>query len=469
MCRFHIPEQSGIKSQATINNDKRRAEDTYTKNRGYNRGQEAEQKQVKIMEDKRDKLHAEYYMLELQPEEPLSELDRIMDSGASFHATYCKEELERFKLRSGKVRLVDDKTLDIASVEGCCPQNLFWYKLDFEGYRISMNMLAFKGNILDVRKNKIEMLKMVPETPLQFGVAERLSRTFRAKSTGLRAEKEWRGKDTSLTHLKVFGYDSCIKVKDVCGEAMKCTFTGSGSDEMRYSFRDTKSHQSPVEAQIRVRGLKTVGASKIVEDQMKNTLKTEHPPRWEALILHRYEDPPESPELQLKKSSTKRYKARLVVKGFQQKRGVDNNEIFSPVVKMTTIRDVHQVGDEREVEVLRNFNWPSSELITKDGYLVSKVSKPCVWLVHRVSDVWRYRKALMCVSHVAQPQVHPDSVVAHVEQIMSFTKSGTGGPATLEQVASCIVGGEAYCSIGFEERIVGCKLNPTSVEYVNRR
>ncbi|GJZ83473.1 retrovirus-related pol polyprotein from transposon TNT 1-94 [Tanacetum coccineum] len=42
--------------------------------------------------------------------------DRIMDSGASFHATYCKEELERFRLRSDKVRLADDKTLNIASV-----------------------------------------------------------------------------------------------------------------------------------------------------------------------------------------------------------------------------------------------------------------------------------------------------------------------------------------------------------------
>ncbi|GKA47058.1 retrovirus-related pol polyprotein from transposon TNT 1-94 [Tanacetum coccineum] len=198
----------------------------------------------------------------------------IIDSGASFHATYCKEELERFKLRSGKVCLADDKTLDIAGVGDVVLKISFgtsWTlkdvryipslkrrlisvgHLDEEGYHvgfgdqqwkvtkgslvvargnkcgslIGMNMLASKGNVPDVQKVdiyfckpsslgkqkklsfimsekirklqsrswgryntnlQIVMLKMVSKTPLQFGVAERLSRTFRAKSTGLRAE-----------------------------------------------------------------------------------------------------------------------------------------------------------------------------------------------------------------------------------------------------------------------------------------
>eukprot|EP01018_Ginkgo_biloba_P007424 Gb_19564 [translate_table: standard] len=36
----------------------------------------------------------------------------------------------------------------------------------------------------------------------------------------------------------------------------------------------------------------------------------------------------------------KRYKAKLIVKGFAHKKSIDFNEIFSPVVKMTSIRTI---------------------------------------------------------------------------------------------------------------------------------
>ena len=51
------------------------------------------------------------------------------------------------------------------------------------------------------------------------------------------------------------------------------------------------------------------------------------------------------------KSSQPRYKARLVVKGFAQKKGVDFDEIFSPVVKMTSIRTVLGLAASMNLEV----------------------------------------------------------------------------------------------------------------------
>ncbi|GJU91889.1 hypothetical protein Tco_1304312 [Tanacetum coccineum] len=75
-----------------------------------------------------------------------------------------------------------------------------------------------------------------------------------------------------------------------------------------------------------------------------------------------------------------------------------------------------------------------------------------------------YIESLLALRLVAQPQVNPDSTIAHVEQITPFRYSGAGGPPTLEHVTSCIIRRETYCSSGFERRIVGCKHNPTSVE-----
>ncbi|GJS11667.1 retrovirus-related pol polyprotein from transposon TNT 1-94 [Tanacetum coccineum] len=267
--------------------------------RGYDRGNKAEQKQVKIMEDKRDKLVAS------------KEKEASTATGDSDDALVCCVE------NTVEDRIIDsdDKTLDIAAVRDVVLKTSFgtsWTLKDVryipglkdgiislaslvrKGYprlprlaeegdqrlgdmsRIGMSMLASKGNILDVQKVDIDLSFIMLEKTrncrgwskfiqkamalhllhqskdpatmillsktaagVAFGVAERLSRTFRAESTGIRAEapkmlwadsvsttyliygipyvpiglripeEEWRGKDTSLAHLKAVAQMKC--------------------------------------------------------------------------------------------------------------------------------------------------------------------------------------------------------------------------------------------------------------------
>ncbi|GJV53702.1 retrovirus-related pol polyprotein from transposon TNT 1-94 [Tanacetum coccineum] len=128
--------------------------------------------------------------------------DHIMDSGASFHATYCKQELERFKLRSDKVCLAYDMTLDIAGVRNVVLKTYFGTsstlkdvryipdlkrnlisvgQLDEEGYHVGFGDQQWKdtkGCLVVARGNKrgslymVKCLKFDNETPLEFGVAE---------------------------------------------------------------------------------------------------------------------------------------------------------------------------------------------------------------------------------------------------------------------------------------------------------
>ncbi|GKA91695.1 retrovirus-related pol polyprotein from transposon TNT 1-94, partial [Tanacetum coccineum] len=125
------------------------------------------------------------------------------------------------------------------------------------------------------------MLKTVPETPQQNGVAERMNQTLNERANPMRlhvrlpkmfweysvttaaylinrgpsvplgfqiTEEEWQGKEVSLAHLKVFGCDSYVKVKDVTrdklnAKSMKCTFIGYNSYEMGYRFWDSKGQK----------------------------------------------------------------------------------------------------------------------------------------------------------------------------------------------------------------------------------
>ncbi|KAL9259342.1 Retrovirus-related Pol polyprotein from transposon TNT 1-94-like protein [Drosera capensis] len=61
-------------------------------------------------------------------------------------------------------------------------------------------------------------------------------------------EEEWRKKDITRSHLKVFGCVSYMRVKDADRDkldpkARKCTFIGYGTDDMGYRFWDDQNRK----------------------------------------------------------------------------------------------------------------------------------------------------------------------------------------------------------------------------------
>ncbi|GJU76601.1 hypothetical protein Tco_1273671 [Tanacetum coccineum] len=261
--------------------------------------------------------------------------DRIMDSGASFHDTYCKEELERFKLRSSKVRLAEDQTLDIVRSWGCCPSKLFCTSLDL----LKMCLGKLENIILhnvseDKETAKVGAIGVAIETPLQFGVAERLSRTFRAESTRIRVEAS-----------KMLWADSVT------------------------SWAGRKPR-----VQIEENFVRTDSSTETMVDDMLvvgSDMAEFNKPKWQLPLVFEMKD----------------ICSEKQVLGYVLTVGVTIVEWESRLQKSITI-DVHQVGDEIKVEFLRSFNWPSSELIMEDGFLPERDSwndEPCSD-VHQVGD-----------------------------------------------------------------------------------
>ncbi|KAH0685102.1 hypothetical protein KY289_022854 [Solanum tuberosum] len=188
--------------------------------------------------------------------------------------------------------------------------------------------------------------KIPPKTPQLNGLAERMNRTSMERVRCLLSEAKlpssfwgealltaahvinlspavalqndvpnsvWYGKDVSYDHLRVFGCKAFIHVpkderKDQWIEAMQ--------DEMK-SLHENHTYEL-VKLPKGMRALKNKWVFKVKVEE--HNLKP-------------------------------RYKARLVVKGFGQRKGIDFDEIFSPVVKMSSIRTVLGLAASLNLEI----------------------------------------------------------------------------------------------------------------------
>ncbi|GKU85719.1 hypothetical protein SLEP1_g345 [Rubroshorea leprosula] len=198
-------------------------------------------------------------------------------------------------------------------------------------------------------------------------------------------EKAWMGKDVGYSHLRVFGCKAFMHVpkeqrSKLDDKAIPCIFVGYGDEEFGYRLWDPEKKKTVRSRDVvfheheKINDLKEKKATRSSGEGVEDLTPAKTPSRkitneeeevqshkdkdcWmkamqdEMNSLHKnntYElvELPKGRKtlknkwvFKLKKDGDKivRYKARLVVKGFSQKKGIDFDEIFSLVVKMSLI------------------------------------------------------------------------------------------------------------------------------------
>ncbi|GJQ94849.1 retrovirus-related pol polyprotein from transposon TNT 1-94 [Tanacetum coccineum] len=321
-------------------------------------------------------------------------------------------QLERFKLRSGKVHLAYDKTLDIAGVGDVVLKTSFgtsWTlkdvryipglkrrrlisagQLEEEGYHVGFRDQQWK--VLKIcfgvqaHGNQLEAYIWLRYTPM--GIAQLLMR--------LRIPRRNDEGRILLVHLKLLGYEESpgYPNQDITlrlnlmepeinldpggssdtseGSENSGSFKDSGRSDEEYSedgasskeggFETPQVRRSTRESRAPVRYSPSANYLLLTEngepESYSEALSSKESVQWKKAIIEEMVSLEKNQTWSLvrisagKKASqrlwmfrvkeeqdgSKRYKARLVVKGFQQKRRVDYNEILSLVVKMTTIK-----------------------------------------------------------------------------------------------------------------------------------
>ncbi|CAA0816139.1 cysteine-rich RLK (RECEPTOR-like protein kinase) 8 [Striga hermonthica] len=137
----------------------------------------------------------------------------------------------------------------------------------------------------------IRMQKTVPGTPQQNGIAERMNRTLNERARCMRLK-------SGMPKIIMRPADS----------------VGAQIDEIERTEEEAEPESDEPIAES------STPLALGREPRMRRA-----PDRW----VYRVKE---------ESDGTKRYKARIVVKGFQQRYGIDFTDVFTPVVKLTTIR-----------------------------------------------------------------------------------------------------------------------------------
>ncbi|GKB73514.1 retrovirus-related pol polyprotein from transposon TNT 1-94 [Tanacetum coccineum] len=211
--------------------------------RGYVRGQEAENKQVEIMEDRRDKVQAEYHVLELQPEGPLSEsmfeacslqgpirlisVRQLDEEG--YHVGFEDQQWKVTKgslvvargNKRGSLYMVEDWYEHVSFQRQCfrCTEGKSKFILKAMALHL-LHQSEDPATMILLSKTTARVANGAESTGIRGEVskmlwADSVSTTYLIYRIpyvpiGLRIlEEEWRGKDTSLTHLKAAAQMKC--------------------------------------------------------------------------------------------------------------------------------------------------------------------------------------------------------------------------------------------------------------------